>query len=284
MTSFLIIFVIFGCSVILTKALKEKKYMRFKTSYKSNSKLQYDTACGVAESMAKLYRKEAARLKLEDYAPNQTSYTIKKNDVTTEKYGGYKNAIKKYGSGIYLRHNDYEMDWLVTIALACGYSLEENYMARIYAEEIWENFLTHIDEETIAEWQNKYINCPKQNLQEYLSTALWLKEKILEGDSVCCYRAYINPKILDIVATTFGLPTNDELNKLNMTTYHNLADVIWSYANKVVNQQGFCPTSIREITPRPTAEQKNRQYTVLSEYEEKILKMNEAERIRGEYL
>lgn len=278
MTSFLIIFVIFGFSALLTKSAKEQKHRDFKKSNKSNAKLQYDTACGIIEPMAKEYRKQASKLSLDEYAPNK--------DVA---WGGqslfcYQRAIQEYKLENCSHSSHLEMDWLITIAIACGYSLEENFMSKIYSEEIWENFPTVINENIVESWKAKYPNHINKGLKDYLIAALALKNKILAGDSNCSYKVYRHDETIDKVAQAFGLPSRHELETMYRYPYKCLADVVREYTSKILEKQGFCFANVNEINPNPTEEQKQRQYAKLSRYEEIELRLKETAKLNDKYL
>lgn len=278
MTSFLIIFVIFGFSALLTKSAKEQKHRDFKRSRKSNAKLQYDIACGIIEPMAKEYRKQASKLSLDEYAPNKDAV-----------WGGqsllcYQRAIQEYKLENCLHSSNLEMDWLITIAIACGYSLEENFMSKIYGEEIWENFPTIINEDVVESWKAKYSNHINKGLKDYLITALALKNKILAGDSNYSYKVYRHGETIDKVAQAFGLPTRHEMEIMYRYPYKCLADVVREYTSKILENQGFCFANVNEINPSPTEEQKQRQYAKLSQYEEIELRLKETETLNDKYL
>lgn len=277
MTPFLIVLMIFAVSSISTKSTKDQKYRDFKKSNKSNAKLQYDTACGIIEPMAKEYRKQASKLSLDEYAPNKDA-----------AWGGqslfcYQRAIQEYSLKNCAHSSNPEMDWLITIAIACGYSLEENFMSKIYSEEIWENFPTAINDDVVESWKIKYPNHANKDLKDYLMTALVLKNKILVGDSNCSYKVYRHGETIDKVAQAFGLPSRHELETMYRYPYKCLSDVVREYTFKVLKKQGFCFANVSEINPNPTDEQKQRQYAKLSEYEEHLEKMKEIEKIRNKY-
>lgn len=283
MTIFIIILAMFTASVVTTMAAKERKHQKFIQFHKTNSQLQYDTACNATETFGKRYRQAAANLTLDEYCPGQTVYLNKK--CTT--YGNYKDIIKGYDVStiqISNNHHNHEMNWLITIALACGYSLEDNFMSKIYKEEIWENFPTQINNPTIRDWKMKYPNHIKKGLREHLTTALWLKEQIIKGHDIGSYEAYTNQKVINIVATHFGLPTTYELEVMRQISYKNLNNVIWAYTTKELKRQGYNSAPLREINPNPTDEQKARQYAGLSLWESQCLRRAEEFKLQSKNL
>lgn len=277
MTLFLIVLIILIISTSSSKSAKEQKHRDFKRSNKSNAKLQYDTACGIIEPMAKEYRKQASKLSLDEYAPNKDAVWDGQSRFC------YQRAIQEYSLKNCKYSSNPEMDWLITIAIACGYSLKENFMSKIYGEEIWENFPTVINEDTVEVWKVKYPNHANNNLKDYLITAIALKNKILVGDSNCSYKVYRHSETIDKVAQAFGLPSRHELEIMYRYPYQCLADVVREYTSKILEKQGFCFANVNEINPNPTEEQKQRQYAKLSRYEEQLEKIKEIEKIRKKY-
>ena len=280
MTAFLIVLIIFLIAQTNSKISKTARSKEYFRKTKSNAKLQYDTACETIKKMGATYREGIKLLSLkefllESYGKVNSDYRYKESYILKNK--NFLEYITMYK----------ERMWIVSTARACNIKLNNECLKILY-DNVWECIPAEYSKEFLEEWIIKYhLQCEnKKQISTYLKSSVLLKNSILHHESNGnSYVAYNNKKALDYVAKQFNLPTNDETCKLNHFGYNSLQDLCFLFTGRHSHTKGreYLHIPLTMICENPTAEQKQIQYSKLSESERLSKEIREEAKIREKY-
>lgn len=270
MTVFLIVLIIFlivQADSKITKSAQSKEYFR---RNKSNAKLQYDTACETIKQMGEAYREHLSTITLNDYIYNGENCKDTYNNLLNEKSPYLKD----------------EQMWLISTIKAMQIQADNNCMKTIYGEHIWEFLPDTYSKDFLQNWIEKFnlSNINKEILKRQINKIILIKQKILHNDkNGNSYVAYTNSNALDYVAKKFNLPTNAEMMKLKAFPYESLQDICFLYMCRHSKQEKYKHIPLSMICENPTEEQKQIQYSKLSESERLSKEIREEADIRKKY-
>jgi len=270
MTVFLIILIIFlivQANSKITKSAQSKEYFR---RNKSNAKLQYDTSCETIKQMGEAYREYLSTITLNDYLYNGENYEDAYNNLLNEKSPCLKD----------------EHMWLISTIKTMQIQPDKNCMKKIYSERIWEFLPDTYSKDFLQSWTKRFnlANINKEILKKQINKIILIKQKILHNNkNGNSYVAYTNSKALDYVAKKFNLPTSAELMKLKEFPYGSLQDICFLYMCRHSKQEKYKHIPLSMICENPTEEQKQIQYSKLSESEMLSKEIREEAKIREKY-
>ena len=190
MNAFVIVLIIFILYGICDSAKSKAKRTKFIKDNTSNIDKQYEIACNIIEHIAELYREEASKLTIPEYFDEYFKMEIhlECDGILKNRWVDINTALEniKPTEKSLSKSNNLEISWLYYTALACGFSIKNNFMSKIYKMKIWENLPNKIDDTVINNWQTKYKNAPKDKdmLNNLLNLSIECKKKILFADDM----------------------------------------------------------------------------------------------------
>lgn len=245
MTLFLIVLIIFlivQTDSKMTKTAQAKEYFR---KSKSNSKLQYDTACETIKQMGEAYRDYLSKITINEYLYDGKNEKDNYNYLLEMKFACWKP----------------EYAWLISTIRASHLNADKDCMKIIYGEKIWEFLPDTYSKEFLQSWIERFAltNVKKENLKRQLNRIITLKQEILHDEkNGNSYVEYTNRKALDYVAQKFNLPTNEEIKKIYYNEYKNLQDLCFQFTcrHSHIKGQEYKHIPLTMICENPTEEQK----------------------------
>lgn len=258
MTLFTVIFIVFIIAAVSSNKQRNNKINTYNTNSTSNAKFQYDTACNIAEPMAKSYRKRASLL------------TVRQH-LNKSEFNYALDIMCKFSVNL-------EEKWLYVMSLACGFqTLTDESLNYVYSNDLWEQLPDVLTIEFVKQWKHNTKAMDNEYLSKLLGISIELKQMIL-NDKNGCYSSYINRQIINDVAKEFNTPTSSELTILGRVEYFSLVDLIVEYAFIKTVNNGYSSVIISDIRVNPTEEQQAKQYASLSDNERR---KKETEEILG---
>ena len=281
MTAFLIVLIIFLIAGIADSNKKKNKFSEIKRLNTSNIPVQYKIACDIIEPMAKMYREKLAKLNIaknidyyscSDRTPFGLDNYVSDSEVLKSPYDFARERLelckdKSYKVSQRLAHSygahEFLYNYFVGAALGlCTYddSYSENTICKVYADNLWDFIPDVCNQQFVDDFKAKFNLQHMDNtyLFNVLDTAIFYKNRILFASEEGSYYSYDDAKIIEKIASEFGLPTNSELKTMSSNEYcWNIPQLAIFYSKYKIQEMGYSgDTHLKYIRTTPTDEEK----------------------------